>query len=137
MVNILDVESFSKGMKIGLSYFDKKEDNGKMKLNIDVCKNCLQFLNYKDYEKSNYIDKQNIYQSFDLNDFFEHFKYIFRCLPLYDESNYSKDWARVSNEFREKSSWICSCCNVNLTNFKGFYMFIIKMELKEITSHQI
>ena len=124
MINIIDEANFSKGMKLGMSYFNKKEDIGKMKLNIDVCKNCLEFLNYKDYEESNRTQRQDIFNSFNLTDFLEHFKYIFRCLPLYGEStfpgaDYSKDWAKVSNELRKSSGWMCSCCNVVLESEKG------------------
>ena len=125
LVKSIGVDEQTLGMKTALSFFNQKQDYGKMKLELQICKNCLTFLNYQDYDNVSQSEKKLIYNNFDLNEFLENFQYIFRCLPLYKEKDYpeaeyTNDWARISNEIRRKANWICSCCKVNLKYNKGF-----------------
>lgn len=88
------------------------------------CKNCLKQLNYQGYESANGNQRDEIVQNFSVEEFFEDFKSIFRCLPLYTqetfpEGNYSSSWAKTSRDARDKAGWICSCCKVNCEEAKG------------------
>ena len=98
------------------------EENTVKKLN--VCKNCLLKLHYKDYR--NHLRNQNIYQTFDLDEFFRNKKNKFQESPLYNENNapedkYSKYFKQVSYAFRDLMEWICQGCNCN---FKGDEKFL-------------
>ena len=110
------------GMFIVQPYDRETNIRGKeMESSLGVCKVCLKNLNYKKYDVTDRVTKDVIYSNFKLEEFFENFKPIFRTLPLYKrenfpEGNYTKDWARISEETREKAKWVCSSCNINLNN---------------------
>ena len=95
-----------------------------MESSLGVCKVCLKNLNYKRYDEADRVTKNVIFSNFQLDEFFDNFKPIFRTLPLYNkenfpEGNYTKDWARISEETRDKAKWICSSCKVNLYKNRG------------------
>lgn len=88
------------------------------------CKNCLRQLDYQGYKYARREQRDNIVMNFSVEDFFEDFKSIFRCLPLYTqeafpEGSYSSSWAKTSRDARHKARWTCSCCKVNCEEAKG------------------
>jgi len=88
------------------------------------CKNCLKELNYDSYETLSSVKRNEMVNNFDLESFLENYKPIFRCLPLYTpetfpEGNYTKNWARKSEEIRVQAGWACSCCKVVLDKNRG------------------
>lgn len=91
----------------------------KIEAYLQPCHNCLMSLNYDKYsELSTKSARTELLSNFKLEKFFEDFKSIFRCLPLYTsetfpEGDYPSNWARISWEAREKVGWICSCCRLN------------------------
>jgi hypothetical protein len=85
------------------------------------CQNCLKFLNYDGFEEKNNQEKRQIVSDFDISKFFENYEPIFRCLPLFNadnfpEGNYTADWARVSEEIRQRANWKCKECGVDLND---------------------
>lgn len=91
---------------------------------LDVCKNCLQNLNYNDY----ITDKDKAFKTFDLNEFFIRFicspikvtpSETERTAPL---SVYPKDWSQKSTAFRNATNWICKRCNKNFSGNKSKFL---------------
>ena len=124
LINAISAENYSEGMKKALTFFKDDNETGKMKMKLQICKNCLDFLNYEEFSDSPRSKKNDIFESFDLENFFENYKHIFRCLPLYNEKNfpegdYTSDWAKISEEFRRNANWTCSCCQVQLSKRRG------------------
>ena len=120
----INPKDYTDGMKKALSYCDQEIEEGKMKVKLQICKNCLKFLNYKGYEDCPRDERKNIFENFNLNEFIENYKYIFRCLPLYNDNNfpdaeYTPDWAKVSEQFRRNANWICTSCQVDLSKKRG------------------
>ncbi|MDW6146795.1 hypothetical protein RNP09_24710, partial [Escherichia coli] len=75
-------------------------------VDLRVCMNCLERLNYKGS-----IDKQRkreIFKSFSLNEFFSDYSTCFRHMPkgIYDKTNsgYVENWKEISKEIREKAN---------------------------------
>ena len=100
--------------------YDQKSIYKKM----NVCKNCLMTLSYHGY--SNHGQDVDIYNAFDLQDFFEEFKTSqFTYTPNNyaenaPEDKYSEDFAELSKSIRQANNWHCSSCTINLINDKGF-----------------
>lgn len=78
-----------------------------IKAKLQPCQNCLTQLDIP-------------FEGFDLQEFFAINASIFRCLPLYSSTNYpgdgySKDWPRISRQYRERAGWRCTKCQVDLS----------------------
>lgn len=97
----------------------------KMEAFLQPCHNCLTVLNYEKYaEMKTKSGRSEVIGKFELGKFFEDFKSIFRCLPIYTsdtfpEGDYPDDWARKSWETRNASGWVCSCCGINCSKNTG------------------
>lgn len=99
----------------GVDYNTNMEMTGEAELN--VCKNCLSFLNYKNYAQSNKPEKSNIYSSFTLDDFFSQFSTVFKSLPKKvgePTPGYTKDWSSISKAYRQSKKYSCEQCMVDL-----------------------
>lgn len=104
-----------------VTHFDKEKRKHleEMLASLAPCKYCMSQLNYEGWQETrNSYERQNILQNFDLEQFYEDFRFIFRCLPLYTsknfpDGNYPLDWARISLDLRRQSGWICSCCRLD------------------------
>lgn len=88
-----------------------------------VCKLCLNKLDYQGYKYAG-ARKTSIYESFDLNEFFETYSTKFKNLPsrsnvAKDMAVYPKDWASISENVRAKATWCCQGCGVNLSEHKN------------------
>ena len=80
-------------------------------------------LNYKRYDEADRVTKNVIFSNFQLDEFFDNFKPIFRTLPLYNkenfpEGNYTKDWQEYQKRQETKLSGYSSC-KVNLYKNRG------------------
>ena len=89
-----------------------------MEARLQPCHHCMSALNYCHYAERTKVGRAEILADFNLEKFFEDFKSIFRCLPIYTSDtfpmgDYPKNWARITWETRNKVGWICSCCGVN------------------------
>ena len=90
---------------------------------LNVCKNCLNMLNYKSATTSNVTQRNAIVSDFSVEEFFSTYSSIFKFLPKqhidYAEKGYSDDWKDVSSRVRKQANYICSSCGVDLTNKKN------------------
>ena len=82
-----------------------------------VCRNCLSKLNYGNYR---HADKNSIWHSFSLDDFFEKYSTCFRHLPKRPNrrNEYAKDWHDISARVRQRQAFTCECCAVNLSQHR-------------------
>ncbi len=84
-----------------------------------ICKNCLIELNWKGY-----VDlgkPANIWKGFCLREFFAEYSTFFVNMPKYTEhtsprSGYTKDWPRISRQYKEQRGWRCEQCEVELSD---------------------
>lgn len=89
---------------------------------LRVCRNCLNKLNYKDYRKR-HSEQDRIYESFDLNEFFDTYSTYFKKIPsaaskLNNSSVYSRDWVQISKERKEQAGYCCQKCGVDLSQHR-------------------
>lgn len=100
----------------GKDRLNSQSKSGEVRLH--VCKNCLTKLNYKDYNKARYKTKQEIYQNFNLDEFFKHYQTSFAKEPPnvgQDKAGYPANWDMISANHRQKRNWTCEQCHVNLS----------------------
>lgn len=84
-------------------------------LELKVCKYCLQELNYKNY--NNLIkNKQNeIYENFNIKEFFAQYDSKIHIEPLHTSDSqplneYEKNWKEISYNYRKSKKFICQDC---------------------------
>lgn len=86
---------------------------------LNVCQNCLEQLNYKDYKFLNQTNKTNVVKQFNILEFFEQYSSFIRYLPSgiakIKDVTYTDDWEDVSNTYRESVHYICEECGVDLS----------------------
>jgi len=96
-------------------FISGRKENQNVKLN--VCKNCLGYLNYK-----NYLDNKNsIFQEFQLKEFFKIYPTDFHRKPIHTNATaplneYSNDWQTISYQKRTQVNWCCEKCGTNLND---------------------
>ena len=99
----------------------KKKIEGKIRLN--VCKYCLNYLNYGGYA-SNRGAKDEIFQRFDLNQFFETYNSFFPHKPRRyagaSDGSYTTGWREISRSYRSSRNFICENCEVCLKGYEAF-----------------
>lgn len=82
-----------------------------------VCKYCLSYLNYKNYNNTR---DDSIQKQFSIYEFFETYSSCFHYKPLssmdISETLYAKDWKSISKKYRQKQGYICESCGVDLSN---------------------
>jgi hypothetical protein len=87
---------------------------------LNVCKNCLSYLNYQGYQTKT---KGPIFQGFKLTDFFDTFSSYFKFMPTgianVQTSHYTDDWKEVSKKVRVKFDYQCQQCRVDLKQHKS------------------
>jgi len=108
LINTYDIET------------DKRIETGKI-VRMNVCKNCLMELKYKGYGE-HYKDRE-IYQSFDIAEFFRKYASQFKQRPQYTDKDapphqYSDNFEQISYAFRDINAWQCSECHIDLRNDK-------------------
>lgn len=98
--------------------FKLKQDL-KGETDLGVCKNCLKILNYKGYATQSYAIKNQVFNDFSFEQFFEVYSSYFKSLPTNSKkqsSNYTADWPSVSAKLRSELDYTCEQCGVNLTS---------------------
>jgi hypothetical protein len=92
--------------------------------NLAVCQNCLEFLRFRAFAKSQpAAERGRVVSSFSMTEFFEEYPKSFHAqFPQYDSrsaplNNYTSDWTSVSRAVRERADWRCQeiSCQVNLS----------------------
>jgi len=97
-------------------YSDKlRKSEEEIKTNLRVCKNCLNELNYKEYKFNN----AEVWKSFNIQEFFDHYKTFFKEKPKYSCENvpkneYPENWQEISRNIRRERKWECQDCGLNL-----------------------
>lgn len=94
----------------------KGEDDEPGTARLQVCKKCLEKLNYSDYCYA--IDRARIVQEFHIPIFFETYGSCFpfpRGRRAGDREYYTSDWEEVSWSYRKKQNFTCEECGVNLS----------------------
>lgn len=104
----------------GIIYHTSEEVTQSVKLNI--CKNCLNNINYMNYRNTHYRDKKNIFNDFRLESFFENYSTLFRYFPKFTDilysSKYTSDWNEISTNLKSKKNYICESCKTSFSDHK-------------------
>jgi len=84
-----------------------------------VCKNCLNYLNYRSYATNRSI----VFSEFNLEAFFATYSSLFAYLPKnYSDSKlkekYSSDWNIISGQYKNDKQFVCEHCFVDLSSQK-------------------
>lgn len=102
----------------GLSIHTRSPIEGKTQL--DVCKNCLDYLNYQGYKQGS---QSTIFSRFSLTEFFATYSSFFPHMPSRlageNDSLYTPDWPIISGKYRADQDFCCESCGVNLSNHKN------------------
>jgi len=89
---------------------------------LQVCKNCLRSLNYKNYSHEYRDFNDRVFQEFSISDFFATYSSFFASLPSRlsgeDDGNYSDDWQMISVKYRSSKNYCCESCGVDLSKNK-------------------
>lgn len=98
----------------------KKVVEGKAKLN--VCRLCLNKLNYKNAANETVEGRNHIVEDFALDEFFTTYSSMFKYFPKTNvkdaKRGYSKDWDKISRRVRRDAQYCCSHCKVDLKTSK-------------------
>lgn len=89
---------------------------------LNVCKLCLNKLNYKGAANENVAGRNAIVDKFDLDEFFSTYSSLFKYYPKTNikdaKKGYSKDWGAISLQVRREANYCCSHCHVSLIDHK-------------------
>lgn len=95
----------------------RKIVRGKAKL--EVCKNCLEQLNYRNYR----WNREEVIATFNWRDFFETHDTQFSQKPTREagetDVGYTNDWNNISKEYKELREFTCEHCQVRLREQPG------------------
>lgn len=111
---------FSSSFYISGQDENKKDVDGETEL--QVCKNCLEKLNYKDSASSSKV-KREVCSNFSIGEFFETYSAVFKFKPKFMSrdaavAGYSSDWQQISSAIRQARNYTCEECNVYIENEK-------------------
>lgn len=94
---------------------------------LDVCKNCLDHLQYKNYSHNSRNEvKQRAIRDFSITEFFERYPTsLSENTPRYNSDNapvndYTEDFEQVSLRFRESKNWTCEECGTKLATKREY-----------------
>jgi hypothetical protein len=104
--------------KVSVISDNSRNNEEEIETNLKVCMNCLKELNYKGYNNN-----RDVWQSFNLNEFFDHYKTHFKEKPKYScenmpKNNYPDNWQEISRKMRIQKGWNCETCTINLEEHK-------------------
>lgn len=95
-----------------------------LEANLKVCKNCLSKLKWRNFSDVTIGERNNIRDSFVIEDFFLEYSTFFHNTPKYTDKTaprggYAPDWSRISEEFRLSRNWRCDQCKVDLSRHRN------------------
>lgn len=91
-------------------------DGRSAEVRLQVCQNCLKKLNYQQFEQN----KWKVLNSFNLEEFFAHYRTSFRSHPHTDNmlaeeaGSYAPDWRYISQQYRQNQQWRCERCGLDM-----------------------
>lgn len=90
---------------------------------LQVCKDCLSKLNYKNARRSTKA-RAEICNNFDIPEFFETYSTFFPNMPSRSVVSegygvYPRDWEKISYGVRAGAGWACQSCQVDLSNHRS------------------
>lgn len=89
--------------------FHVNRGDGDETIEMNVCKHCLDAINYKEYGDVNGIEKIDIYNKFNISAFFS--ENTPPALPRpthpYHTGKYTSDWPSIALQTKEKKGFIC------------------------------
>lgn len=106
--------------KINLLKEDVIVQEGKIE-SLMVCKNCLTSINYRGYSGTSWNGKTQIYQNFNLKEYFELYKSSSLNKGLFDDADkaplntYNEDFHLTSRKVKERDSYKCVECYVDMS----------------------
>lgn len=88
---------------------------------LQVCRNCLDELNYLGFRFCGGSTKREIVREFSLEAFFDRYHSHFDFLPndhdvKYRANVYPDGWDKISRQVRKRFEWICDECGVRLAD---------------------
>lgn len=112
----------------GLFDFIKITDNKEEKIKnykLQVCKNCLSHIDYKQY----LLNKNDVFNNFSLSEFFTLYPADFLNKPQSDSGNspvnkYTDDWQEISKAKRQESKYVCHNCHVVVGQKYAHYLHV-------------
>jgi len=89
---------------------------------LNVCKHCLNYLNYKGSAYMKSAGRNRVVGDFDMGEFFSTYSSVFRHMPKEMGASYTKgytdDWADVSSKAKKAVNNTCSECSVTLNEYR-------------------
>jgi len=90
---------------------------------LAVCKNCLTAIDWKGYNERGWIEKEELWRVFSLEDFFVEFSAFFLEKPTNTDvtapkGGYAPEWSRISERLRREARWRCAKCGVDLSQYR-------------------
>lgn len=91
---------------------------------LNVCMNCLKYLNYKGFGSISQNERYGMVSKFDIGDFLTSYSTLFKSYPkkLAAEAQaggYSKDWSNISQVYRTSVNYCCESCDIDLSDNRG------------------
>ncbi len=102
---------------------EQKNRDISTEVELNVCKNCLNMLNYQGAKNGNVPNRNLIVSGFEIEAFFSTYSSVFKTLPrlLIEQAKkgYANDWDQISSSMRKEAGYICQGCSVNLGTIKS------------------
>lgn len=89
-------------------------------INLNVCMNCLEKLNYQGYRQKSKFERYEIVNAFHAEEFFEKYSSFFEGFPRRKagaKEGYTEDWKNTSRALREAAGFHCQECHVDLSMY--------------------
>lgn len=84
---------------------------------LDVCKLCLKYLNYKGY--NNPQKKHGVFNAFKIEEFFDTYSSFFKRMPsgvaARAKEGYTDDWDSIATKIKVAAGYQCSNCRVKVS----------------------
>jgi HNH endonuclease len=99
------------------------KSEGTQEKKLDVCKNCLNKLNYDKYSMRDFKGKNSVVEDFKVKEFLEKYNTNIILKPEHNNetqplNKYPKNWNEVSHNYRKSKNWVCENCGKNMTSNK-------------------
>ncbi len=102
---------------VARDYMTKQTEE--MTAKLFVCKKCLETLNWENFSRVDFGQRNKIRDAFSIEYFFKEYSTFFKYKPRYTDKNtppdgYAPGWRDISRRYRDKMNWSCESCGVSL-----------------------